>query len=34
LKQAGQHGLVSSGDLALIITVGSGLQVGCATYRF
>jgi len=27
-------GLVSSGDTALIIAVGSGIQVGCAIYNF
>lgn len=26
--------LVKSGDVGLIISVGSGLQVGCSTYRF
>jgi 3-oxoacyl-[acyl-carrier-protein] synthase III len=34
LQHAWQHGLVSSGDVGLIISVGSGLQVGCTTYRF
>jgi amino acid adenylation domain-containing protein len=34
LEQAWRHGLVSSGDIALIVSVGSGLQVGCTTYRF
>ncbi len=28
-----QH-LVKPGDIGLIITVGSGIQVGCATYYF
>ncbi|WIM86737.1 amino acid adenylation domain-containing protein [Candidatus Mycobacterium wuenschmannii] len=34
LQHAWQHGLVRSGDVGLIVSVGSGLQVGCATYRF
>ena len=34
LEQARRHGLVSSGDIGLIVSVGSGLQVGCTTYRF
>ncbi len=34
LEQARQHGLVRPGDIALIVTVGSGIQVGCTTYRF
>jgi amino acid adenylation domain-containing protein len=34
LQQAWRHGLVKPGDIGLIITVGSGLQVGCTTYRF
>jgi 3-oxoacyl-[acyl-carrier-protein] synthase III len=34
LQQAWRHGLVKPGDICLIITVGSGLQVGCTTYRF
>jgi amino acid adenylation domain-containing protein len=34
LDNAWRHKLVSSGDIGLIVTVGSGIQVGCATYRF
>jgi phthiocerol/phenolphthiocerol synthesis type-I polyketide synthase C len=34
LEQAWRDKLVSSGDIGLIVSVGSGLQVGCATYRF
>jgi 3-oxoacyl-[acyl-carrier-protein] synthase III len=34
LQQARRQGLVKPGDVALIISVGSGIQVGCATYRF
>jgi amino acid adenylation domain-containing protein len=34
LQHAWQHGLVGSGDVGLIVSVGSGLQVGCTTYRF
>ncbi|MGD1236892.1 amino acid adenylation domain-containing protein [Mycobacterium seoulense] len=34
LEQARRRGLVRPGDIALIVTVGSGVQVGCATYRF
>lgn len=34
LQHAWRHGLVEPGDVGLIITVGSGLQVGCTTYRF
>lgn len=34
LQVATGQGLVRSGDIGLIITVGSGLQVGCTTYRF
>lgn len=34
LEQARQHGLARPGDIALIVTVGSGPQVGCTTYRF
>ncbi|MGV0838480.1 amino acid adenylation domain-containing protein [Mycolicibacterium thermoresistibile] len=34
LQLAAQQGLMRSGDVGLIITVGSGLQVGCTTYRF
>lgn len=34
LQYAQQHGLARPGDIGLIITVGSGIQVGCATYYF
>ncbi|WP_199256264.1 non-ribosomal peptide synthetase [Mycolicibacterium mengxianglii] len=34
LDTAMRQGLARSGDIALIVTVGSGLQVGCTTYRF
>jgi 3-oxoacyl-[acyl-carrier-protein] synthase III len=34
LEHAWRHDLVSSGDIGLIVTVGSGVQVGCAIYRF
>ena len=34
LQHAWQHGLVKSADVGLIVSVGSGLQVGCTTYRF
>jgi amino acid adenylation domain-containing protein len=34
LQHAWQHGLVGEGDIGLIVSVGSGLQVGCTTYRF
>jgi amino acid adenylation domain-containing protein len=34
LEYARQHGLAKPGDIALIVTVGSGVQVGCTTYRF
>ncbi|HEY2502021.1 MAG TPA: amino acid adenylation domain-containing protein [Mycobacterium sp.] len=34
LQHAWRHKLVSSGDIGLIVSVGSGVQVGCATYRF
>ncbi len=34
LRHAWEHGLVDSGDVGLIVSVGSGLQVGCTTYRF
>ena len=34
LEHAWRHKLVSSGDIGLIVSVGSGLQVGCTTYRF
>jgi 3-oxoacyl-[acyl-carrier-protein] synthase III len=34
LHHARERGLVRQGDIALIINVGAGLQVGCATYQF
>jgi amino acid adenylation domain-containing protein len=34
LQQARRHNLVKPGDIGLIVSVGSGVQVGCATYRF
>jgi 3-oxoacyl-[acyl-carrier-protein] synthase III len=34
LQQAWRQKLVKSGDIGLIVSVGSGVQVGCATYRF
>ncbi len=34
LEQARRQGLARPGDVALIVTVGSGVQVGCTTYRF
>jgi 3-oxoacyl-[acyl-carrier-protein] synthase III len=34
LQHAWRHKLVRSGDIGLIVSVGSGVQVGCATYRF
>ncbi len=34
LQHACEHGLVGPGDVGLIVSVGSGLQVGCTTYRF
>jgi amino acid adenylation domain-containing protein len=33
-ERARQHGLARPGDIALIITVGSGIEVGCTTYQF
>jgi 3-oxoacyl-[acyl-carrier-protein] synthase III len=32
LQYAQEHQLVQPGDIALLISVGSGIQVGCATY--
>ena len=29
-----EQGLVQPGDIGLIVAVGSGIQVGCATYYF
>ncbi len=34
LEYVQEHQLVTPGDIGLIISVGSGLQVGCATYHF
>lgn len=34
LQRAWRNTLVRSGDIGLIVSVGSGVQVGCATYRF
>ncbi|MEB3032474.1 non-ribosomal peptide synthetase [[Mycobacterium] nativiensis] len=34
LADARQRGLVKPGDVALIMAVGSGVEVGCTTYRF
>lgn len=34
LDHALRHQQVKPGDIGLIVTVGSGVQVGCATYRF
>jgi 3-oxoacyl-[acyl-carrier-protein] synthase III len=34
LQHAWRHQLVRPGDIGLIVSVGSGVQVGCATYRF
>jgi len=34
LQHALQHKLVRPGDIGLIVSVGSGIQVGCAIYRF
>ena len=34
LDHARRHGLARPGDIALILTVGSGVTVGCTTYRF
>ena len=34
LEQAWRHQRVNPGDIGLIVSVGSGVQVGCATYRF
>ena len=33
-EHAFQKGLAKTGDIGLIITVGSGIQVGCAIYHF
>lgn len=34
LEYARRHGQVNPGDIGLIVSVGSGIEVGCATYRF
>ena len=34
MNEAIEKKLVKTGDLGLIITVGSGLQVGCVIYKF
>ena len=34
LDYANKNGLVHTGDLGLVIAVGSGIQVGCAIYHF
>jgi 3-oxoacyl-[acyl-carrier-protein] synthase III len=34
LQYAKEHNLVNEGDIGLIVGVGSGIQVGCATYYF
>ncbi|HEX5159839.1 MAG TPA: 3-oxoacyl-[acyl-carrier-protein] synthase III C-terminal domain-containing protein [Ktedonobacterales bacterium] len=34
LEQAREHGSMNAGDIGLMIAVGSGVQVGCALYRF
>lgn len=34
IEQARQRNLLVPGDIGLIISVGSGLQVGCVTHRF
>ncbi|MEZ0364410.1 amino acid adenylation domain-containing protein [Mycobacterium sp. pUA109] len=34
LQQVWARRLVSPGDIALLVSVGSGVEVGCATYRF
>jgi 3-oxoacyl-[acyl-carrier-protein] synthase III len=34
LREAAERGLARSGDLALLVEVGSGMQVACALYRF
>ncbi|MBI2694635.1 non-ribosomal peptide synthetase [Mycobacterium nebraskense] len=34
LDHARRHGLARPGDIALILAVGSGVTVGCTTYRF
>jgi amino acid adenylation domain-containing protein len=34
LQHVRKHKLVQTGDIGLIISIGSGIQVGCATYYF
>ena len=34
LEHAWRHQLVSPGDIGLVVSVGSGVEVGCTTYRF
>jgi 3-oxoacyl-[acyl-carrier-protein] synthase III len=34
LQQVREQNLVQPGDVGLIIAVGAGIQVGCATYHF
>jgi 3-oxoacyl-[acyl-carrier-protein] synthase III len=34
LRYARDHGLVREGDIGMIVSVGSGVQVGCAIYYF
>jgi 3-oxoacyl-[acyl-carrier-protein] synthase III len=34
LRHAVDTGLVAVGDVGLLIGVGSGIQAGCALYRF
>jgi len=34
IEHAYENGLVKSGDIGLMISVGSGIQVGCAIYHF
>jgi 3-oxoacyl-[acyl-carrier-protein] synthase III len=33
-RSLGELGLMTSGDIGLVVTVGSGIQVGCALYYF
>jgi 3-oxoacyl-[acyl-carrier-protein] synthase III len=33
-ERAGELGLVEPGEIGLVIEVGNGIQVGCATYHF
>ena len=34
LRCAQEQGLVTAGDIGLLISVGVGIQVGCAVYHF